>query len=123
MSLHVVTAVVVIGGFAATLPVRRGVERSNQMKQEKFKIPAEAVELYTRYIHGEISRRDFLDKVSRFAVAGLSAAAIVERLMPNYVLGQQVRKDDERIKATYETMPSPNGNGYIRGYFARPFSQ
>ena len=42
--------------------------------------------------------------------------------MPNYALGQQVRKDDERIKASYETMPSPNGNGYIRGYFVRPFS-
>jgi carboxymethylenebutenolidase len=56
-------------------------------------------------------------------VAGLSAAAIVDRLMPNYALGQQVRKDDERIKASYETLPSPNGNGYIRGYFVRPFSQ
>jgi len=42
--------------------------------------------------------------------------------MPNYALGQQVRKDDERIKASYETVPSPNGNGYIRGYFVRPFS-
>src|SRR5437870_4951822 len=93
------------------------------MEQKNFTIPAEAVELYSRYIHGEINRRDFLDKVSRFAVTGLSAAAIVERLMPNYALGQQVRKDDERIKATYETIPSPNGNGYIRGYFVRPFSQ
>jgi len=86
------------------------------------KIPAEAVELYTQFIHGEISRRDFLNGVERFAVAGLTAAAIVEALMPNYALGQQVRKDDERIKASYETVPSPNGNGYIRGYFVRPFS-
>jgi hypothetical protein len=51
------------------------------------------------------------------------ATAIVEALMPDYALGQQVRKDDERIKASYETLPSPNGNGYIRGYFVRPFSQ
>src|ERR1700745_935019 len=87
------------------------------------RIPAEAVELYTRFIHGEISRRDFLTGVERFAIAGLTAAAIVEALMPNYALGQQVRKDDERIKATTETIPSPNGNGYIRGYFVRPFSQ
>jgi carboxymethylenebutenolidase len=93
------------------------------MEQEKVKIPAEAVELYTRYIHGEISRREFFDRVSRFAVAGLTAAVLVERLMPNYALGQQVRKDDERIKASYETIPSPNGNGYIKGYFVRPFSQ
>src|SRR6201991_2944294 len=87
------------------------------------KIPAEAVDLYTRYIHGEVSRRDFLDGVKRFAVGGLTATAIVEALMPNYALGQQVRKDDERIKASYETIPSPNGHGYIRGYLVRPFSQ
>jgi len=88
------------------------------------KLPAEAVELYTQFIHGEIDRREFMDTVGRrFAVAGLTTAAIVEALMPNYALGQQVRKDDERIKATYETIPSPMGNGYIRGYFVRPFSQ
>jgi len=86
------------------------------------KIPAEAVELYTRFIHGEISRRDFVQGVERFAVVGLTAGAIVEALMPNYALGQQVRKDDERIRASYETVPSPNGNGYIRGYLVRPFS-
>jgi carboxymethylenebutenolidase len=86
------------------------------------KIPAEAVDLYTRFIHGEISRRDFLNGVERFAVAGLTVSAIVEALMPNYALGQQVRKDDERIKASYETIPSPNGNGYVRGYLVRPFS-
>ena len=93
------------------------------MEEQKPKIPAEAVELYSQYIHGEITRRDFFDRVSRYAVAGLTAAAIVDRLMPNYALGQQVRKDDDRIKASYETIPSPMGNGSIRGYFVRPFSQ
>jgi carboxymethylenebutenolidase len=91
------------------------------MEQRK-KIPAEAVELYNRFIHGEISRREFFNGAERFAVAGLTASAIVEALMPNYALGQQVRKDDERIKASYETLPSPNGNGYMRGYLVRPFS-
>jgi carboxymethylenebutenolidase len=90
--------------------------------EQKRKIPAEAVDLYTRFIHGEIDRRDFLDGVKRYAVAGLTAGAIVEALMPNYALGQQVRKDDERIKASYETVPSPNGHGFIKGYFVRPFS-
>ena len=89
---------------------------------ERKKIPAEAVDLYTQFIHGEIGRRDFLDGVKRFAVGGLTATAIVDALMPNYALGQQVRKDDERIKASYETVPSPDGNGYIRGYLVRPFS-
>ena len=87
------------------------------------KIPAEAVELYSRFIHGEISRRKFINDVQRFAVAGLTATALIDAMMPNYALGQQVRKDDERIKVSYETVPSPNGHGYIRGYFARPDSQ
>jgi carboxymethylenebutenolidase len=90
---------------------------------ERKKIPAEAVELYSQYVHGEISRRDFMDGVKRFAIIGLTATAVVDALMPNYALGQQIRKDDERIKTSYETIPSPNGNGYIRGYFARPASQ
>jgi len=92
------------------------------MEPKKPKIPAEAVDLYTRYIHGEVSRRDFFDGVGRFALGGLTAAAIVEALMPNYALGQQVAKDDERIKASWETLPSPDGNGHIRGYLVRPFS-
>jgi len=86
------------------------------------KIPAEAVELYTRYVHGEVSRRAFLHGVKRFAVVGLTASAIVEALMPNYALGQQISKTDERIKSSYVTVPSPNGNGSIRGYLVRPFS-
>jgi carboxymethylenebutenolidase len=88
---------------------------------ESRKIPAEAVDLYTQFIHGEISRRAFLSGVERFAVAGLTTTAIVEALMPNYALAH-VAKDDERIKASYETIPSPNGNGYVRGYLVRPFS-
>jgi carboxymethylenebutenolidase len=86
------------------------------------KLPTEAVDLYSQFIHGEITRRDFVDGVKRFAVGGLTVTAIVEALMPNYALGQQIRKDDERIKASYETIPSPDGHGYIRGYFVRPFS-
>ncbi len=87
------------------------------------KLPTEAVDLYSKFIHGEIGRRDFFDGLTRFAVGGLTVAAMVEALMPNYALGQQVRKDDDRIKTSYETVPSPDGHGYIRGYFVRPFSQ
>jgi carboxymethylenebutenolidase len=86
------------------------------------KMPAEAVELYSQFIHGEIGRRAFFSGLKRYAVGGLTVAAMYEALMPNYALGQQVRKDDERVKVSYETVPSPNGYGYIRGYFARPFS-
>ena len=91
-------------------------------KKERRTVPIEAVEIYNQYIHGEISRRKFLNGVKKFAVAGLSSAAIVEALMPNYALGQQIRRDDERITASYETIPSPDGHGFIRGYLVRPFS-
>jgi carboxymethylenebutenolidase len=92
------------------------------MEPTKPKLPREAVQLYNLFIHGEISRRDFFEGVQRLAVGGLTAAAVVEALMPNYALGQQVRRDDDRIKATWETVPSPQGNGYIRGYLVRPIS-
>ena len=90
------------------------------MEPTEPKLPCEAIELYTRFIHGEISRRDFMDGVKRFAIGGLAVTTIIEALMPNYALGQQVSKTDERIKATYETVPSPQGNGSIKGYLVRP---
>lgn len=92
------------------------------MEPARPKLPNEAIELYNRYIHGEISRRDFMDGVQRFAIGGLAAATIIEALMPNYAQGQQVSKNDDRIKATYETVSSPQGNGSIKGYLVRPVS-
>ncbi len=92
------------------------------MDQDRKRIPAEAVDLYTQFIHGEISRRSFMDGLKRFAATGLTAGVLADALMPNYALGQQIRKDDERIKASYVTVPSPDGNGSIRGYFVRPNS-
>jgi carboxymethylenebutenolidase len=93
------------------------------MSEERRTIPVEAIELYNQFIHGEIGRRAFLEGCKKFAVIGLSATAIAEALMPNYALGQQIAKNDERIKAEYVTVPSPNGYGSIKGYFVRPFSQ
>jgi carboxymethylenebutenolidase len=92
------------------------------MQPKRPKLPAEAIQLYNLFIHGEISRRAFVDGIQRFATAGLAAAAIIEALMPNYAAGQQVAKNDDRIKATYETVPSPLGNGSIKGYLVRPVS-
>jgi carboxymethylenebutenolidase len=92
------------------------------MEPTRPALPREAIELYNRYIHGEISRRAFLDGAKRFAVGGLAATAIIEALMPNYAQAQQVSKTDDRIKASYVTVPSPQGNGSIKGYLVRPFS-
>jgi len=92
------------------------------MEPTKPKLPSEAIELYNLFIHGVISRRAFMDGVQRFAVGGLAAATIIEALMPYYAQAQQVSKTDNRIKATYETVASPQGNGSIKGYFVRPVS-
>jgi len=92
------------------------------MKPTKSQLPSEAIELYNLFIHGVISRRAFMEGVKRFAIGGLTATAIIEALMPNYAQAQQVSKTDDRIKATYETVPSPHGNGSIKGYLVRPFS-
>ncbi|HLK49791.1 MAG TPA: dienelactone hydrolase family protein [Bryobacteraceae bacterium] len=92
------------------------------MESSKPKVPRAAVQLYDLFIHGEISRRDFVEGLQKFAVGGLTVAALSNALMPNYAFGQQVAKNDDRIKASYETVPSPNGNGSIRGYLVRPAS-
>jgi len=92
------------------------------MDEKRPKLPREAIELYNLFIHGEINRRDFMDGLQRFAIGGVTAAVLLQALMPNYAAGQQVSRTDDRIKATYETVPSPEGNGSIKGYFVRPVS-
>jgi len=82
--------------------------------------PQELLDLFHEYQHGDIDRRGFLDRAAKFAVGGLTANMILDSLRPNYAWAQQVPKDDSRIKTSYETVESPEGNGSIKGYFARP---
>lgn len=89
-----------------------------RMKASDF--PPQVLKLFDGYVHGMISRREFLDGAAKFAVGGFTAAAMLESLRPNYAFAQQVAKDDDRIKAEYLTYPSPQGSGTMRGYFARP---
>lgn len=82
--------------------------------------PQELLDLFHEYQHGDINRRTFLDRATKFAVGGLTVATIFESLRPNYAWAQQVPADDKRIKVGYETVQSPEGNGSIKGYLARP---
>ena len=82
--------------------------------------PQELLDLFHEYQHGDIDRRTFLDRLGKFAVGGLTVAAIFESLKPNYAWAQQVKPDDKNIKVGYETVQSPAGNGSIKGYLARP---
>ncbi|MDI6025160.1 YghX family hydrolase [Corticibacterium sp. UT-5YL-CI-8] len=82
--------------------------------------PQELLELYDYYAHGKITKREFLDRAGKYAVGGLTAAAILGSMSPNYALAQQVEFTDPDITAEYITYPSPNGNGDVRGYLVRP---
>src|SRR5687767_1502411 len=82
--------------------------------------PQELLNLFDGYVHGRMDRRAFLDGAQKFAVGGVTAAALLEMLRPNYAWANQVPADDKRIKATSETVASPQGNGSIKGYLVRP---
>src|SRR3954469_21469809 len=82
--------------------------------------PQELLDEFHLYVHGDINRRTFLDRASKYAVGGLTAAGILDMLKPNYAWAQQVPKDDSRIRTEYVTVPSPQGNGSIKGYLVRP---
>jgi carboxymethylenebutenolidase len=82
--------------------------------------PQELIGLLNGYVHGGISRRQFLRRAEKFAVGGVTAAALFQMLRPNYAWAIQVPPDDKRIKSETVTVPSPQGSGSIRGYLVRP---
>ena len=85
-----------------------------RMKASDF--PQDLLNLFDKYVHGDIDRRAFLDGAQKFAVGGLTAMGILEALRPNYAWAQQVPKDDKRINTETVTVPSPQGNTEIKGY-------
>ena len=80
----------------------------------------ELLDLYDRYAHGRIERREFLDRAAKFAIGGLTAATLLETLSPDYALAKQVEEADPRIKGGFIEYASPKGYGTIRGYLVRP---
>jgi carboxymethylenebutenolidase len=82
--------------------------------------PQELLDLFHEYQHGDMDRRRFLNSIGKFAVGGLTAAAIFESLTPNYVWAQTVDPQDKDLRVGYETVDSPAGNGSIKGYLVRP---
>ncbi|MFO1323990.1 MAG: dienelactone hydrolase family protein [Burkholderiales bacterium] len=89
-----------------------------RMKASDF--PPEVLKIFDGYVHGRISRRQFLDDAGKYAVGGFTAAAMLESLRPNYAFAQQVAKNDSRIKTEYVSYPSPQGSGTMKGYLAKP---
>jgi len=80
------------------------------------------LDLYDQYVHGGVNRREFLDRASRFAAGGVTAAALLESLSPRYAWAQQVPASDTRLRAEYVSYASAQGHGTVKGYLVRPAS-
>ena len=80
----------------------------------------EALKLFDQYVHGQLSRRGFLQQAGRFTAAGVSAEALLLSLTPNFAEAQQVAPDDKRLWTAYVEYPSPDGYGKMRGYLVKP---
>lgn len=78
------------------------------------------LDLYDRFAHGFINRRQFIDRAGRITVAGASATALLNALSPDYALANQVSPDDPSLSAGYQEYPSPQGAGTMRAYMVSP---
>jgi carboxymethylenebutenolidase len=89
------------------------------MSNENEKFTPEVFRLFDKYVHGLISRRDFIDRAGALAVAGMSGAALLDALNPKFAEAQQVVPTDERLKTERIEIPAP-GYGKMRGYLVKP---
>jgi carboxymethylenebutenolidase len=82
----------------------------------------ELLVVFDAYVHGDIDRRGFLDRASKYAVGGVTAAMLLDELSPKFAEAQVVAPGDKRLKAEHVEYPSPKGSGTARGYLVRPAS-
>ena len=100
---------------ALTRAVRRPARRETAADFD----PA-VMRLCDQFMHGDIDRRGFFDRAGRYAVGGVSAAALLAAVSPDFAMAQQVAPNDARIKAEFVEFASPAGNGRVRAYVTRP---
>jgi carboxymethylenebutenolidase len=87
---------------------------------EKLQFDQRILDLFDGYVHGRLSRRQFLDRAAALTASGMSAMTLLASLSPDYSLAQQVNPDDASLSTAYKEYASPLGAGVMRGYFARP---
>ena len=87
---------------------------------DKTGIDSRVMRLFDGYVHGQITRREFLDRVAAVTASGVSAALLLKSLSPDYALAQQIDPDDKSISVSYKKYASPKGAGVMRGYYVRP---
>lgn len=89
-------------------------------RKQASEFDQELLNLFDKYVHGDVDRRGFLEKAARFAVGGVTALMLLDALNPRFAEAQQVPKDDKRLTTSYLEYDSPKGTGKVRGYLARP---
>ncbi len=89
-------------------------------KITKEDIKQEVFDLYDDYAHNRVNRRLFLDKLSTYAVGGLTVGSLLGFISPDYVKKIQIRQDDIRLQSEYINYESPKGGGTIKGLLSKP---
>jgi carboxymethylenebutenolidase len=87
--------------------------RKEDIKQEVF-------DLYDDYAHNRLDRREFMQRLSAFAVGAVTVPALMSFLMPDYKSNVQVKPDDPHLKSEYINYASPKGGGTIKGLLSQP---
>jgi carboxymethylenebutenolidase len=90
----------------------------NEIKREDIK--QEVFDLYDDYAHNRIERREFIQKLSTYAVGGLTVASLMSFLMPDYQGGIQIQANDPRLKSEFVNYQSPKGGGSIKALLSKP---
>ncbi len=89
-------------------------------KVKKDDIKQEVFDLFDGYVHNILDRREFVNKLSAYAVGGLTVTSMLGFLMPKYAEAQQIKTDDPRLDTEYLEYDSPNGAGKMRGLLCKP---
>ncbi len=89
-------------------------------KLKKEDITQEVFDLYDDYAHNKIGRRKFVEKLSLYAIGGLTVSSLLSFITPNYLDNLLVKPDDERLDSNYITYESPKGGGTIKGLLSKP---
>jgi len=87
---------------------------------KKQELSQDIYDLYDDYAHNKLDRRQFIDKISLFAVGGLTVPGILQSLMPDYKTNIQIQADDPRLNSGFVEYESKKGGGTIKGLLSRP---
>ena len=91
-------------------------------RKQASEFDQELLNLFDKYVHGDIDRRGFLDRAARYAVGGVTAMMLLDQLNPRFAEAEVIPKDDKRLSTSTVEIDSPQGTGKVKAYFARPAS-